>query len=184
MNTTPETDETLTACDPYGQPYTKMFTTEEWQEMTQEERQAIIDEDIYRAEKEAEEEAAEKAKIAEHDELLDAYEAQREEMKAAVVATAARYGWTLEENANGYAWSGYALPRSSEYATLVSADGEDEISVRLSDHPQGGDGSRGGFSTDAFGNGGTHMMAEISIEAKPGEAFSMDALIARLERGA
>jgi predicted Fe-S protein YdhL (DUF1289 family) len=132
------TDPTLTARHPYsggGEPYSNIYGVDEWEGMTQDERQAIIDDDLAReqSEKEAEAQTAarQQAEDAAHEARAAALDAIQEQAEKII----AQHGMTVSRADGSGALSRYLT------VTFQDADGYDEtLEVRISDHdkPPGG----------------------------------------------
>jgi len=130
-------DPTLTALDPYGDPYITVFSGEDWATLTRAQRQNVIDEDLWASQTEVQEERlkqqAEEEELAEYKRLTSLYDnavaKTEKEIESQGFAVQGKRGWS----------------DSSRYIDVADAEGEYVGTVRISDHEQP---VGGGFSEE------------------------------------
>jgi len=167
------TDPTLTARHPHsggGEPYSNIYG-EAWAEMTQAERQAVVDADLAQeqAEKEAETESAarQQAEDAAHEARAATLDAIQEQAETII----AQHGMAVSRADGSGALSRYLT------VTFQDADGYDEtLEVRISDHDQP---PGGGYNQDADDR---HGESDVFLDTRNTPDQNAETLSAALSR--
>ncbi len=164
-------DATLSATAPDGTPYTEIYGAEDWSEMTEAQRQAVIDDDAAKMRAQIERDSAENAKQRDEDaeyvrrsEALDAAHDQAER----IVLQA---GMTVEKSAG--------RGKESRYITVKYKDGQggdDTFEVRISDHDQP---AGGGFNQNTQSRRGE---SDVLLDVREGAEVNERKLREEIER--